>query len=83
MRKYIRKSCSHLGFLFQNELNEVVEQNKAAKSVISKMSPFFHTVEFVDNPEFDWGSILYADEAKVNITSIRETYFVGMSLNPL
>ena len=55
---------------FQNELNEVVEQNKAAKSVISKMSPFFHTVEFVDNPEFDWGSILYADEAKVNIMQL-------------
>ena len=56
--------------LFQDELNEVVEQNKSAKSVISKMSPFFHTVEFVDNPNFDWGNILYADEAKINIMQL-------------
>ena len=56
--------------LFQDELEEVVEQNKAAKSVISKMSPFFHTVEFKDNPEFDWSNILYADEAKVNIMQL-------------
>lgn len=55
---------------FQDELEEVVEANKAAKSVISKMSPFFHTVEFVDNPDFDWGDILYADEAKVNIMQL-------------
>ena len=55
---------------FQDELEEVVEANKAAKSVISKMSPFFHTVEFVDNPDFDWGNILYADEAKVNIMQL-------------
>lgn len=55
---------------FQDELVEVVEANKAAKSVISKMSPFFHTVEFVDNTDFDWGNILYADEAKVNIMQL-------------
>lgn len=55
---------------FQDELEEVVEANKAAKSVISKMSPFFHTVEFVNNPEFDWGDILYAEEAKVNIMQL-------------
>ncbi len=55
---------------FQSELEEVVEQNKAAKSVISKMSPFFHTVEFKENPEFDWSNILYAKEAKVNIMQL-------------
>ena len=56
--------------IFQSELEEVVEQNKAAKSVISKMSPFFHTVEFKENPEFDWSNILYAKEAKVNIMQL-------------
>ena len=56
--------------MFQSELEEVVEQNKAAKSVISKMSPFFHTVEFKENAEFDWSNILYAEEARVNIMQL-------------
>lgn len=56
--------------LFRDELGEIVEQNKTAKSVISKMSPFFHTVEFSSNTHFDWGDILYADEAKVNIIQL-------------
>lgn len=56
--------------LFRDELEEIAEQNKTAKSVISKMSPFFHTVEFSLDPDFDWGDILYADEAKVNIIQL-------------
>lgn len=56
--------------LFQDELEAVSEDNKTAKSVISKMSPFFHTVEFTEDPNFDWGNILYADEAKVNIMQL-------------
>lgn len=56
--------------LFKTELEEIVEKNKTAKSVLSKMSPFFHTVEFSLNTEFDWGDILYADEAKVNIIQL-------------
>ena len=55
---------------FMDELEEVSEDNKAAKSVISKMSPFFHTVEFKNDPNFDWGNILYADEARVNIIQL-------------
>ncbi len=55
---------------FQQELEKVSANNKAAKSVISKMTPFFHTVEFTENPDFDWGKILYADEAKVNIMQL-------------
>lgn len=56
--------------LFRDELEEIVDQNKTAKSVISKMSPFFHTVEFSTNPNFNWGDILYADEARVNIVQL-------------
>ena len=55
---------------FMDELEEVSEDNKAAKSVISKMSPFFHTVEFKNDSNFDWGNILYADEARVNIIQL-------------
>lgn len=53
--------------LFKEELEMIAEQNRAAKTVISKMSPFFHTVEFKRDYNFDWGNILYADEARVNI----------------
>lgn len=56
--------------LFREELEEIVSQNKTAKSVISKMSPFFHTVEFSTDPNFNWGDILYAAEAKVNIIQL-------------
>lgn len=55
---------------FQEELELVSEENKTAKSVISKMSPFFHTVEFKNDFGFDWGNILYADDAKVNIIQL-------------
>ena len=34
------------------------------------MSPFFHTVEFKNDLEFDWGDVLYADDAKVNIIQL-------------
>ena len=56
-------------FRFREELEEIGESNKSAKSVISKMSPFFHTVEFKADNDFDWGSILY-DKAKVNIMQL-------------
>lgn len=55
---------------FQEELELVSEENKTAKSVISKMSPFFHTVEFKNDLGFDWGDVLYADDAKVNIIQL-------------
>lgn len=56
--------------LFRQELEEITGWNKTAKSVISKMSPFFHTVEFSTDPNFNWGDILYANEAKVNIVQL-------------
>lgn len=52
---------------FQKELQEIKNQNTSAKTVVSRMTPFFHSVEFNKNAEFDWGSILYASEAKMNI----------------
>lgn len=52
---------------FQKELLDIQKKNTAAKTVISKMTPFFHSVEFNKDDKFDWGSILYAPEAKMNI----------------
>lgn len=52
---------------FQEELIKIQSQNMSAKTVVSKMTPFFHSVKFDINQEFDWGSILYAPEAKMNI----------------
>lgn len=56
--------------LFKDELEQMVEKNKIAKSVLSKMSPFFHTVEFSSDTKFNWGDMFYADEAKVNIIQL-------------
>lgn len=56
--------------IFRNELEAVALQNKSAKTVLSKMSPFFHTVEFEKDPAFDWSEVLYADEAKINIVQL-------------
>ena len=67
LKKYGNKMSMEL---FRAELDEIADKNKTAKSVISKMSPFFHTVEFSSDPDFNWGDILYADEAKVNIIQL-------------
>lgn len=67
MRKYGDDMNMHH---FKDELEKLIEGNKTAKSVLSKMSPFFHTVDFTNDPNFDWGDILYADEAKVNIIQL-------------
>lgn len=52
---------------FQEELVGVQSKNASAKTVVSKMTPFFHSIEFNKDSEFDWGNILYAEEAKMNI----------------
>lgn len=52
---------------FQMELEKVQETNKTAKSVLSKMEPFFQTVAFECQPDFDWGEILYGEKASINI----------------
>ncbi len=52
---------------FQSELEKVQETNKTAKTVLSKMEPFFQTISFENNDLFDWGGILYGDNVDVNI----------------
>lgn len=52
---------------FQTELEKVQETNKTAKTVLSKMEPFFQTVSFEYNPVFDWEKILYGEAADINI----------------
>lgn len=52
---------------FQEELVEIQSKNASAKTVVSKMTPFFHSIEFNKDAEFDWGNILYAEEGKMNI----------------
>lgn len=53
--------------LFQEMLEEEKSNNKTAQSVLSKMAPFFYSIEFNTTDEFDWGQILYADEVELNI----------------
>ena len=52
---------------FQEMLEEEKAHNKTAQSVISKMAPFFYSIDFNPGGNFDWGDILYADEAELNI----------------
>lgn len=52
---------------FQEMLEEEKNYNKTAQTVLAKLSPFFHSIEFNENQEFDWGNILYPDKAELNI----------------
>lgn len=52
---------------FREELEAIQAKNSSAKTVVSKMTPFFHSISFDKNDDFDWGSILYTQEAKMNI----------------
>ena len=51
----------------KKELELIQSKNSSAKTVISKMTPFFHSIEFNKDANFDWGDVLYAEEAKMNI----------------
>ena len=48
----------------ESELNN--SSNKSAKSVVSKMTPFLHSVEF-STEQCDWNDILYNDTGKLTI----------------
>lgn len=48
----------------EQELNE--SSNKSAKSVVSKMSPFVHSVEFSET-ECEWDNILYNETGRLTI----------------
>ena len=52
---------------FQEMLDEEKAYNKTAQSVISKMAPFFYSIDFNPDKDFNWGDILYADDAELNI----------------
>ena len=53
--------------LFQEMLEEEKNNNKSAQLVLSKMAPFFHSIEFKASEEFDWGNVLYAENVAMNI----------------
>lgn len=53
--------------LFQEMLEEEKCNNKTAQSVLSKMAPFFYSIEFNSTEDFDWGKILYSNDANLNI----------------
>lgn len=55
---------------FEEELEILKESNPAAKTVASKMTPFFHSVEFKEVEEFDWENILYSEEAQTNVIQL-------------
>ena len=44
----------------------IASQNKYAKTVVSKMTPFLHSVDF-SNEQCDWGDILYSATNKLTI----------------
>ena len=52
---------------FHDELLDIQSQNSSAKTVVSKMTPFFHSITFNKNSDFNWEDILYASESKMNI----------------
>ena len=48
---------------------EELAQNKSsyAKTASAKMMPFFSTIEFVEDPNFDWDKVLYPSESRMTI----------------
>lgn len=52
---------------FKEELENVKQDNRAAQTVISKMQPFFYSIDFEDDSTFDWGDIVYPEEATATI----------------
>lgn len=52
---------------FQEELENEKQVNKAAQTVISKMQPFFYSIEFEEDSSFDWGDVIYPSESKATI----------------
>ena len=52
---------------FQEELENERQANKSAQTVISKMQPFFYSIEFEEDSDFDWGDVLYPSESAATI----------------
>lgn len=56
---------------FREKLNDV--KNPAAKTVLSKMTPFLDSAEFLPDPDFNWGKLIHSDGT---VTVIQLTNFV-------
>lgn len=52
---------------FQEELENGKQANKPVQTVISKMQPFFYSIEFEDDSNFDWNDVLYPSESTSTI----------------
>lgn len=52
---------------FQEELENEKQSNRAAQTVISKMQPFFYSIEFEQDSDFDWENVLYPSKSTATI----------------
>ena len=52
---------------FQEELENEKQVNKSAQSVISKMQPFFYSIEFEEDSNFDWKDVIYPEDSTATI----------------
>lgn len=80
-RRGIEKYSDNMNMdFFRKELELVKAENKAAHTVISKMTPFFYSVSFDNNSDFDWKDYLYAEQAESTIFQLtnidRETQII-------
>lgn len=52
---------------FQEELENEKQANRSAQTVISKMQPFFYSIEFEEDSDFDWEDVIYSNESTSTI----------------
>lgn len=52
---------------FREELENEKQSNRSAHTVISKMQPFFYSIEFEPKSDFDWENVLYPSESTATI----------------
>lgn len=52
--------------IFEEMLKEVEEENGSAKTVQSRLNPFFRTITFGENV-IDWGKILYGEKSQIHV----------------
>ncbi len=65
---------------FRKELELLKNENRAAQTVLSKMTPFFYSVKFDESSNFDWNDVLYSNDAQTTIFQLtnidRETQII-------
>lgn len=52
---------------FEEELENQIQTNKSAQTVLSKMKPLFGSINFSQKDDFNWDDILYSDDAVTKI----------------